>query len=205
MKESKKAFHKVKNLKQFKKLWSKFYTNEICIPTYLDNFVGGEDNPQATIEMGKKFQEIVSYGIIPDDFQTNSLKDTQKAYVDMFVPNNLANVLTSYINRYPGYVAFWQHISNDDSIKGLYVTYDPTEKDTEMSLKTNVFFGDPYSHLGYGGEGTFESIQEWLNNNAKKHINKNNFKHMVVIDTMFNEKPDRILDIILYALRDNLI
>lgn len=61
---SKDKFNKVKKLNQFIELWSGFYDNKICIPTYMDNFVGAEDNPDATMEMGRKFQEIVSYGII---------------------------------------------------------------------------------------------------------------------------------------------
>ena len=54
--ESEKKFKNAKTIKEFLHLWSKFYNNEICIPTYLDVFVGGEDNEQATYEMGRKFQ-----------------------------------------------------------------------------------------------------------------------------------------------------
>ena len=200
---SRDKFNKVKTFQGFIDLWSKFYTNEICIPTYLDNFVGAGDNPDATIEMGKKFQEIVSYGIIPHNFQTNSLEDTQKAYVDMYVPNELASVIAEYINRYPGYVSFWQDIKDEFTLGDLVVTYDPTEEERKNSVKKGVFFGDPFSRLGYAGQDDFDFISEWLSKKAKKIINKDNFKQVTVIDTIPTAKSDRILDVILYALRDN--
>lgn len=200
---SKKKFHKAKSLEQFLELWSKFYNNEICIPTYYNTFVGAGDNPDATFEVGKKFQDIVKHGIIPTNYQPNSLKDLQKGYINMFVPNELVDYLSTYINRYPGYVAFWNDIADDFVINGLVVTYDPDEKEREVSQKVGVFMGDPFSMMGYAGGDDYDFIEEWINNNVKEDFNKDTYKYFTVVDTIPTEKPNRIIDIVLIALRDN--
>lgn len=121
----------------------------------------------------------------------------------MFVPNELADMITEYINRYPGYVSFYQDISDNFNVQGLFVTYDPTEEESANSVKKGVFFGDPFSRLGYAGGDEFDFITEWLNKKAKKVINKKNFKQVTVVDTIPTAKSDRILDVILFALRDH--
>lgn len=200
--ESEKKFKNAKTIKEFLHLWSKFYNNEICIPTYLDVFVGGEDNEQATYEMGRKFQQIVKSGVIPHDFQVND-PTSQKAYVSAFAPSEITSYLTEYINRYPGFVAFYQDIESKDYPRGLYVTYDPDEAQSVGSRRMGVFMGDAFTDVGSPREEAFDFIDEWLSKPVRKILNKNNYNHLAVVDTQPNAKPDRILDVIINALNDN--
>ena len=55
--ESYQTFLYCNNLEEFLSLWSSFYENKIYVPRYLSKFVGAEDNPEATFEMGEKFQK----------------------------------------------------------------------------------------------------------------------------------------------------
>lgn len=202
-KKSQELFSRANTVPEFLALWAKFYSNEICTPGYLDNFIGGEDNPQADDKIGAKFQTITSYGVIAHDFQTNSLEDGQKAYVTAFVPNELAGQIATYINRYPGYIALYRDIEDKFNIKGVYTTYDPEDENVkELSKRTGVLFGTPYTSLDYAGGEEFDSIREWLNKKLKKIINQKNYKIITIIDTMPREAPDRILDMIIYALTD---
>lgn len=200
--KSKELFLRAKTYSDFLKLWSKFYINEICIPTYFSNFIGGEDNPEASKEIGDKFREIVSYGVIPTDFQTNNIKKCQKGYVVLFATEPVADAITAYINRYPGFVSFYQNVEGDNCIENLFVTYDPSKDDIKKTLKTGVFFGDPFTHLGYKPED-INFIQEWLSEPLKPIISAENFKHVNIIDTLPSEKSDRILTLLLNSLRDN--
>lgn len=215
--KSEKMFKEVRTLQEFLKLWRKFYVNEICIPGYYSNFIGAEDNEHADLSMAKKFQKMTKYGVIPVDFQTNSLKNGQRGYVKILIPNDMANNLTEYINRYEGYVAFWNELKDDYVINGLVVTYDPSKEDVKLNQKTGVLFGDPFSRLGYAGEAEFNFIKEWLslnsessnrsssddlNSDMNKIINVDNFKLLTVIDTMPSQAPDRFLNVVLYALKD---
>jgi hypothetical protein len=62
--QSRKTFLKAKTMVDFMKLWSSFYENKICIPTYFASFVGAEDNEQATHELGLKFKFILNRYLI---------------------------------------------------------------------------------------------------------------------------------------------
>lgn len=198
--KSEKLFRAAETYKDFLELWSRFYLNKICIPTYLDNFVGAEDNPDATLEVGSKFREIVQKGVIPVDYQPGS-PEGQKAYVIMFVPSDLARVLSIYINRYPGYVSFNQDFESG-SLTDLYVTYDCSEQEEKNSVKKGVFFGEPHTHLGDPDKDALEFIREWLSHELEFFIDPYNFVSLTVIDTIPSRK-NTILDIILNALRDN--
>lgn len=205
--KSEKIFQKAKTFQEFLKLWQMFYLNRICIPTYVDNFVGAEDNPQADESMARKFVDIVEYGVVPYDFQINSLADGQKAYVLAYVPKETGWLITSYINRYPGYVAFSQSISNDinSNVENLFATYDPDEDQKDMSQRTGVLFGQPFTQLGLGAKEDMEQIREWLSRPLKKIFNSDYFERIVVLDTNPLEKSDRILNIILNAIQDNKV
>lgn len=200
--KSKEIFSRAKTYQEFLNLWSKFYSNEICIPTYFSVFIGAEDNKHATKKMGQKFQEITEHGVIPTNFQTNNLKDGQKAYVNLLATEEVADAITIYINRYPGFVAFYQDTTGESCVTGLFITYDPTKEQTKKTMKTGVFFGDPFTHLGIKSDD-INFIQEWLNPSMKNVISNENFKEVTIIDAIPTEKADRILDLLLNALRDN--
>lgn len=201
-KTSERTFKRIKAPSKFFDAWSKFYVNEICIPTYFGTFVGGTDNPQASFEIGHKFQQITKYGIIPYDFQVNSLEDGQKAYLNMFVPSDLARYLTLYINRYPGYVAYWQYIGDHVGTYDLAVTYQATPAEKEVTIKNGILLGEDSTWVGNAGSDDFETIQTWLTNRVKKDINVDNYRQVTIIDTLPGERQDRILDVTLTALND---
>ena len=198
--KSKNVFKQLKTPESFFNMWGKFYENKICTPGYNANFVGSSDNPQATFNIGKKFKEITSYKIIPHNFQTNSLEKGQKAYVNMFVPYILSRYLPRYINRYPGYVAFFQPIEGYAGPLDLFVTYDATPEEVKMTKKTGVLFGEETTAIGDDGKETFDFIQEWLNDSVKSKLGK--YMQVTVIDTIPSENQSRILDMILTALKD---
>lgn len=198
--KSEKLFMQARTYTQFLDLWSKFYTNEICIPTYLDNFVGGEDNPQATNEMGRKFQRIVGLGVIPIDFQT-TIPGHQKGYVDALCPKDLAGPICEYINRYPGFVAFYKPI--DEEIKYLYVTYEDTEEKLKEYARMGVMLGTPYSHVGSPITEPLEFVHDWLSPDLSYVINDRNFVQLIIIDTTFTGPDDKILNVLVNALSDN--
>jgi len=200
--KSKEIFSQAKTYSQFLDLWSKFYINEICIPTYFASFIGDNDNKYATIEMGKKFQTITKYGLIPVNFQTNSLKSGQKAYVNLYATETVSSIITEYINRYPGFVAFYQDVNGESCVNGLFVTYDPDKEQRKKTMKTGVFFGDPFSHMGTKSED-IDTIREWLTLPLLNVITNENFKEVIIIDTIPTEKSDRILDLLLNTLKDN--
>lgn len=199
---SREIFLQARTYSEFLNLWSKFYSNEICIPAYFANFIGAEDNKHATRKIGRKFQEITNFGTIPVNFQTNSLKDGQKAYVILLATEQVTEVITEYVNRYPGFIAFYQDTSGESCVNGLYVTYDPDKEQAKKTLKTGIFFGNPFTHLGTKSNDS-DFIREWLNPILSNIIANENFKEITVIDTIPSEKSDRILDLLLNALRDN--
>jgi hypothetical protein len=200
---SRSKFQKVRSYTEFLEIWSSFYQNRICIPTYFDTFVGAEDNPQATQEIGDKFREIVKHGVIPYDFQTN-LPGIQKEYITAFVPTDLIQNLSIYINRYPGYIAFGQTLKSTDYIQDLYVTYDATDIEIKKSIQTGVFLGDPFTLIGYNGVDEFSYIQEWLDSDfVTKTFNPKHFGHITIIDTEPSAPKERVVDTLLAALKDN--
>jgi hypothetical protein len=200
--KSQELFSQAKTYSQFLDLWMRFYINEICIPTYFANFIGAEDNKYATRKMGEKFQEITKFGLIPINFQTNSLKSCQKAYVNLYTTEIVSDIITQYINRYPGFIAFYQDIRGDNCINNLYVTYDPDKDEKKRTVKTGVFFGNPFTSLGRKSED-IDFIQEWLNPDLSDVISNENLKEVIIIDTIATQKSDRVLDLLLNALRDN--
>lgn len=200
--KSKDIFSQAKTYSQFLDVWSRFYINEICIPFYFDNFIGGEDNKYTTMKMGEKFREITKHGLIPVNFQVNSLKDGQKAYIILFATEAVCNIITEYINRYPGFVAFYQNSKEGNDINGLFVTYDPNKEQAKKTMKTGVFFGNPFSVVGVSS-GQLDFIREWLPEPLLNVISNENFREITIIDTIPTEKSDRILNLLLNVLRDN--
>lgn len=200
--KSREIFLQLKTYSQFLDTWVEFYSNKMCIPTYFAGFVGGEDNRHATRKMGEKFQQITRYGLIPFSFQTNNLKDGQKAYVNLYATEKVSIIITEYINRYPGFAAFYQDVNGESCINGLYVTYDPDKEQRKKTMKTGVFFGNPFTHLGTKSDD-MDIIGEWLVPPLSTILTSDNFKEVTLFDTIPTEKSDRILDLLLNALRDN--
>ena len=197
---SKSLFKNITSYREFLNLWSKFYQNKICIPTYLDNFYGAEDNPDINSKIISKFIRITKLGVIPIDYQNGS-PESQKAYVALFAPNTIASMISEYINRYPGFVAFVQQIDSNSHPTDLYVTYDGTKKVLDNSAKKGVFLGDPFTSVGNSLNDMLEFIQEWLSPHMKTIINHNRFKTVTIIDIIPTRK-NNILDVIINSLSD---
>ena len=104
MDRSKRRFLRAQNVVEFMELWSKFYENGICIPTYLSTFLQGSDNNKlATEELGLKLKEIARRGFLATDSQV-TVPGYQKGYITGYVPEKLARILVQELNRYSGIV-----------------------------------------------------------------------------------------------------
>ena len=197
---SKKIFMKAKTVKKFMKQWGKFYRNKICIPTYLDKFVGeitsgdqsNHDNPQANFELGEKLYKISKIGILAVDSQV-TIPGNQKGYITAFVHKNLAERLAQECNRYPDIVAFYNTLYDKGS-EGLYVTYD------SLIVKENKMVGTPYSQVGRVDTDSLDQIREWMSEPVKRVINKNNYVYFVMINPSFTSPPEYVFDVLLNVL-----
>src|SRR5437868_10410390 len=84
-----KQFYACNTIFDFLQLWSDFYENKVCLPTYYGTFVSDKgDNPHANFALGKKFKAITLMVVIPMDSQvTIPLK--QKGYIHALVPTDI--------------------------------------------------------------------------------------------------------------------
>ena len=161
---SKKIFKSANTVSEFMDLWSTFYENKICIPTYLSKFVGADDNPQATLELGKKLKEIAKRGFLAIDSQVG-IPGYQKGYLVGFLPNSMIDIVIPNLNRYSGIIAFSLDIINA-AAEGLFVTYDQDDNEIAESVVTKKMNGDPMTSVGT--PDSLESIREWMSKTVRK-------------------------------------
>lgn len=197
---SKKIFQSAKTVVDFMNIWSKFYENKICIPTYLDKFIGSDDNPEATKELAEKLKEIARRGILAVDSQVG-IPGNQKQYIIGFMPTKMADLVVTELNRYSGIVAFYSDIEEKETTKGLYVTYDALEEEIQESVKLNKMLGDPYSSIRGADVEAFNDIREWMGKEVKKKINKTRYSHFAIIAPCFTAPPEYIFDKLVEVLR----
>ena len=201
--ESRKKFLKAKTVKKFMKEWAKFYKNKNCIPTYSSNFVGGEDNPEATFELGEKLYSIARKGILSVDSQV-TIPGSQKGYILSFVHKDLASRLAEELNRYTDIVAYYNYIGKEDKMENgeqsLYVTYDALDPIIEQGAKEGKMLGKPYTRLGFIDGESLEMIQEWMSEPVKRIINRNNYVYFVIINPSFSSPPEYVFDVLLKVL-----
>jgi len=205
-KKSEKLFKKAETVVEFMEIWSKFYLNEVCIPTYLDKFIGAEDNPEATIELGKKLEEITKRGVLAIDSQVN-IPGNQKGYIYGYIPNKMADLVITNLNRYSGIVAFYSDIrdfrkENINVNEGLFVTYDALSEEIEKSVVNKKMLGKPYTTLGSSEVESLKFIREWLNDKLSKKIKAKNYKFFTVISPCFDSPPELVFDKLLEVLRN---
>jgi len=204
MEKSKEIFLKCKTVVEFMEIWSKFYENEICIPTYHSKFVGAEDNPQATRDLGKKLKEIARRGFLATDSQVN-IPGNQKSYIVGYLPNKMAKLLSEELNRYSGIVAFYSDIKDfreedEDVFEHLFVTYDANDDEILKSAKNNKMSGVPFTTIP-SYEGSFDTVREWMSKEVKKKINIGTYKYFVCISPCFDSEPEFLFDKVLEVLR----
>lgn len=202
--KSRKIFRDAKNVKQFLQVWSSFYENVVCIPTYLSTFVSDKedhDNIHATLKLGEKLKEITMAGIIPFDSQV-TIPGEQKGYMLAYVPLNMAEKLTVELNRYSGIVAYYTINSEKlHDAEGLYVTYDGTDKEFKQGAKIGKLLGEPMTNIGKSDFTTLESIREWMSKPVRKIISHKNYAFLCVIAPDFYASSEFIFDCILNVVK----
>lgn len=198
MKTSRKIFETAKTVVDFMDLWSKFYENKICIPTYYSKFIEAGDNPEASKELGLKFKEITRRGVLSVDSQVG-IPGNQKQYIVGYISPNLAEVIIPELNRYSGIVAFSSPIVDIQTTKGLFVTYDVDDKETIEGAKNKKMLGEPFTILSGPDLDSWETIRTWMSNPVKKKTKK--YEYFVITAPGFDEPSEYIFDKLLEVLK----
>ena len=203
--KSRKLFKKANTVLKFLEVWSSFYENEVCIPTYLSTFIStGEDhdNPQANLKLGEKLKQITLAGIIPFDSQV-TISGEQKGYMLAYVPKSIADTLTEELNRYSGIVAYYTTLdTKEGGAQGLFATYDGTKEEGKEGAKLGKLFGNPMTNIGSTDFGTLESIREWMSKPVKKFINSKNYVFLCVIAPDFSRNAEFVFDCVLNVVKE---
>ena len=180
-------------------LWSRFYENGICIPTYYSTFLEGDDkNEFATKELGLKLKEIARRGFLAIDSQI-TIPGEQKGYIIGYVPEKMAILLEAELNRYSGIVAFYNDIKNfsEDVSAGLYVTYD-----SDKVAEGRRMSGNPFTAVGNTDSDSFEMIREWMSKPVKKKMTSSRYKYFVLISPCHDSHPHLVFDTLLSVMRE---
>ena len=196
---SKKIFLSAKTVAGFMDIWSKFYENKVCIPFYYSKFIGAEDNPEATKELGLKFKEISRRGVLADNSQVG-IPGHQKQYITGFMSPRLADVVIPEINRYSGIVAFYGPIVELDTTKGLFVTYDVYPEEQKQGAEKKKMLGDPYSVLSGPDVSNWNSIRGWMSKPVKKKTK--DYVYFTITSPCFDVPSEYIFDKLLEVLRE---
>lgn len=202
MEKSKRQFLKAESVVKFMELWSRFYENGICIPTYLSTFLDGDDkNEFATRELGLKLKEIARRGFLAIDSQI-TIPGEQKGYLIGYVPEKMAILLAEELNRYSGIVAFYNDIKDfsEDVSAGLYVTYDSDERG--VVAEGRRMSGNPFTAVGNTDSQSFDMIREWMSKPVKKKMTSTRYKYFVVISPCHDSPPHLVFDTLLAVLRE---
>jgi hypothetical protein len=204
--QSRKTFLEAKTMVDFMKLWSSFYENKICIPTYFASFIGGEDNEQATHELGLKFKEITRRGFLAVDSQL-TIPGNQKGYIVGYLPNKMAELVTTELNRYSGIIAFSSDLKdyrkdNIDVAENFYITYDAIDETIVESAKIGKMLGEPFTNVGSVDLYPFELIREWMSKPLQKKFIPNKYKYITIVAPCFDSPAEYIFDKLLEVLRN---
>lgn len=198
--ESRKKFLKAQTVKKFMREWADFYKNKICIPTYLDKFVGARDNPEATFELGEKLYTIARKGILAVDSQV-TIPGFQKGYIVSFVHKDLADRLAEECNRYSDIVAYYNLLEKEEEGgQSLYVTYDALNPEIKQGAKEGKMLGEAYTQVGFIDKDSLEDIREWMSEPVKQVINRDNYVYFVIINPSFSSQPEYVFDVLLKIL-----
>jgi hypothetical protein len=176
-------FYKANLLDEFLHLYSLFYENRVILPYYFSLFYGQNktDNPQNTYELGQKFKQLTLKGVIATSSQV-SIPYKQKAYINMFVSETLAEKLTLKLNCYNHIIAFYSQMNND-GVEGLYVTYK------KCQCTGNGF-----------DKGVYDEIYELLNPTLQDIFDKQNYCDLTIMDADFTHHQDYLIDLLLNVI-----
>lgn len=201
MESSKREFLKAETVVEFMELWSRFYENGICIPTYFSTFLEGSDrNEFATKELGLKLKEIAKRGFLATDSQI-TIPGEQKGYITGYVPEKMAHILAVELNRYSGIVAFYNDIKDfkEDVSAGLYVTYDPGE---DGILNRKKMIGNPFTSIGNTDLHSFNLIREWTSKTVRKKITEDRYRYFVIVSPCLDSPAHLVFDTLLEVMRN---
>ena len=197
--QSREAFGKATSWQEFLELWSKFYSNEICIPAYHGNFIDEKgDNGQANEVLGKIFQDITRNDLICVDSQV-SVKGEQKAYCVGYTFHHIAKPLFIELNRYEGISAILLDLNATKSEYSPFfpfVTYSDWNQDRKRHDAGNRMLGNAYTHLGIGFENDTDDITEWLNDDMKETIEQSNMCQLLIWDANTSSAEFHLFEVV---------
>ncbi len=187
-------FKQVETLEQFLDLWSEFYLNKICIPSYYATFVGSPDNPRATFELGKKLIDITKIGVIPYDSQL-TISGYQKGYIMAYIPEIIAESLSEELNRHDNIIAFTTDL-HYNGVDNLFVTYNINDENklkgvTKISADVDTL---EYYHC---------SIHSWISDGKLKQIlNHHNYVSLTLVNPSFSSHTEYVYDVLLSSINN---
>jgi len=187
----KQQFYACHTVNDFLQLWSTFYENKVCLPSYYSTFVNDNgDNPQATLELGKKFKAITLMGVIPMDSQV-TIPFKQKGYIHALAPTNIVRFIATDLNRYNNIIAFNYNLTESCvGARNLFVTYND-----------DFITGEPYTHVGTMDNYVYY-INAWINSTLKGKINVNTYQQLVIVNPSFDSSQEYIVDVLLNVLNN---
>ena len=200
---SKELFKRVKSWKEFLKLWSGFYSNEICVP--LNNFVF-TDKYGNNSKLVKTFQDITMMELICHNFQESS-KGKQKAYFTGFTFSPIAYPLFIELNRHEGITAIMSNLRNIKETTGFsyfpYVTYSGWDENKEKYGQENRMYGNSATHLGidFGPTYDLEYITECLNEDMQNVISTDTMCYITIVDANTSSPQFNLFKVIRKALK----
>jgi hypothetical protein len=201
--QSEEAFGQANSWKEFTELWSKFYSNEICIQAYYGKFIDENgDNPQANAELGKIFQDITRNNLICVDSQV-SVKGSQKAYCIGYTFRHIAKPLLNELNRcerISAILAVVNSIKSDQSFYLPYVTYSDWNQDRKRHESGDRMLGNASTHLGIGFSNDMDDITEWVNDDMKEIFEESNMCQLTIWDACTSSSEFHLFEVI----RDSL-
>ena len=181
--DDKRKFKKCSTMEEFLSLWSLFYENKICIPGYYGSFIGATDNPEATFDLGKKFQFITKKGILVHSSQV-TIPQKQKGYISAYVPNTIIRKLTKDLNMFNNIVAFnyaLNEYEDQEGARDLFVTIKDGVNTTHVSElnKTTIYF-----------------IHKWMDIKLRRIFNTCDYGHLVIVNPSYESDPEYVIDVL---------
>lgn len=193
-------YGKLKSVSQLPLFWRLFYTGEVCLPSYQDDFVGAGDNRLASKSVAKKFFEVTQQtGLLVFDSQNGSQQDGQKAYVLAISPNiDLMHFLADQVNRISGMFAYFVDLTEwatllsvpqQEALESrITVTYDaPAATSSSLFLA-----GNPFTSLPTASPEFLYFLKEGASPALQTDIDRTTWYQLTMCDTIFTR--DILLD-----------
>jgi hypothetical protein len=197
--KSKTRFKRTRTWQQLVKLWILFYSDRMCIPTYLSTWTGRNEtgiskylpDVDESLQAGAALAHFSKQtGLLFENGQPGSKEPLQRAYLMGFGPMSLLPTvqnLAAFTNRTSGFVMTWWeenyagdagHYQEDwparqNRIRDLFVTYDGARGFTRMPNES-----DAIGHLLYP-EGS------WLSPKFREELRAEVFFGFFIVDAVY--------------------